>query len=196
MNENYAQPSIPENAKEGIIKGIHQIKSTAKETKLYVRLIGSGTILMEVIAAAEILENEFGISSDIFSATSYTELAREAASVARANRLSVEKETKASYVETLLEGDAPIIASSDYVRAFPQQIAPYLSARMTALGTDGFGRSANRVALRRFFEVDRQHIALAAVESLVRDGTLTRDVLSKAIDSLNIDPNLSAPWTL
>ncbi len=194
MNENYAQPSMPEGTREGIIKGMYQFSKTTNEADTQVRLIGSGTILMEVIAAAEILLNEFGINSDVFSATSYTELARDAAQVERDNRLSAAKPAAKSHVEKLLDGDKPIVAASDYVRAFPQQIAPYVSARLTVLGTDGFGRSANRKALRRFFEVDRQHIVLAAIHSLVRNGSLDHDILIKAIDALGIDPDVSAPW--
>ena len=194
MNENYAQPTLPEGAREGIVKGLYQFARNDEQTDTRVRLIGSGTILMEVIAAAEILQSEFGIASDIYSATSFTELAREAAEVDRTNRLSASQNPAQSHVEKLLEGDTPIIAASDYVRAFPQQIAPYIGAKMTVLGTDGFGRSANRKALRRFFEVDRQHIALAAIESLVRNGTLDHDVMIKAIESLGIDPQSAAPW--
>ena len=151
---------------------------------------------MEVIAAAELLLNKFGIGSDVYSATSFTELARDAADVERNNRLSARETPQKSHVEQLLDGDRPVIAASDYVRAFPQQIAPYIRARMTVLGTDGFGRSANRKALRRFFEVDRQHIALAAIESLVRDGDLPHSSLNEAINKLDIDPDTQAPWTL
>lgn len=198
MNENYAQPSLPAGARDGIVKGMYHLatKGEAGEDKHRVRLIGSGTILMEVIAAADILLNDFGIASDIYSATSFTELAREAAEVDRNNRLQASTQPAKSHVENLLAGVAPVIAASDYVRAFPQQIAPYIRARMTVLGTDGFGRSANRQALRRFFEVDRQHIALAAIESLVRDELLDHKVLVNAIESLGIDSNADAPWNL
>jgi len=196
MNENYAQPTLPEGAREGIVKGLYRLGNDDDLSDAQVRLIGSGTILMEVIAAAELLREEFGISSAVYSATSFTELARDAAEVERDNRLNAHEIPNQSHVETLLDGDKPIIAASDYVRAFPQQIAPYLRARMTVLGTDGFGRSANRQALRRFFEVDRQHIALAAIEALVRDGTLEHKVLISAIDSLGIDQSASPPWTL
>lgn len=196
MNENYAQPSMKEGSREGIIKGLYHLSKKGDQSKPSVRLIGSGTILLEVIAAADLLLNEFDISSDVYSATSFTELARDAADVERKNRLSARETPQKSHVEQLLDGDRPVIAASDYVRAFPQQIAPYIRARMTVLGTDGFGRSANRKALRRFFEVDRQHIALAAIESLVRDGDLPHSSLNEAINKLDIDPDTQAPWTL
>ena len=195
MNENYAQPSLPEGAREGIVKGMYHF-ATEGQKETQVRLIGSGTILMEVIAAAELLQKEFGISSDIYSATSFTELARDAVQVERDNRLNAGKSAAISHVEKLLGGDKPVVAASDYIRAFPQQIAPYITADITVLGTDGFGRSANRKALRRFFEIDRQHIALAAIDSLVRDGSLDREILIKAIDTLGIDKNASAPWNV
>ena len=195
MNENYAQPSLPEGAREGIVKGMYHF-ATEGQKETQVRLIGSGTILMEVIAAAELLQKEFGISSDIYSATSFTELARDAVQVERDNRLNAGQSAAISHVEKLLGGDKPVVAASDYIRAFPQQIAPYITADITVLGTDGFGRSANRKALRRFFEIDRQHIALAAIDSLVRDGSLDREILIKAIDTLGIDKNASAPWNV
>ncbi len=198
MNENYAQRSLPEGRSSDIIKGLYHLQShgSAQGQTPTVRLLGSGTILMEVIAAADILLQNYGIASDVFSATSFTELAREAASVERANRLGIHSSTQKSHVETLLPGDEPVIAASDYVRAFPQQIAPYIQGRMSVLGTDGFGRSANRQALRRFFEVDRQHIALAAIEALVRQGKAEPRLIAQAIKDLGIDPDAPAPWTV
>ncbi len=194
MNENYPQPSLPDGAQDGIIRGMYRLASVGSLESPRVRLVGAGTILREVIAAAEILERDFAIASDIFSATSFSELAREAAEVDRHNRLAPSDVPAKSHVESLLAGNAPVVAASDYVRAVPGQIAPYIDARMTILGTDGFGRSASRVALRRFFEVDRQHIALAAIDALVRSGAIERTVLSNAIRDLNIDPATSAPW--
>ncbi|ASJ73845.1 alpha-ketoglutarate dehydrogenase [Granulosicoccus antarcticus] len=196
MNENYAQPSLNETNRQGIIRGLYHLENRGTENSPRVRLLGSGTILMEVIAAAHILAEQFGIASDIYSATSYTELAREAATVERENRLGLNTPPAKSHVETLLQGHAPVIAASDYIRAFPQQISPYIDARMTVLGTDGFGRSANRKALRRFFEVDREHIALAAIEALVRAGSLDPSMTAEAIDTLGIDTSASAPWTV
>ncbi len=196
MNENYAQPSLPDATREGIIKGLYLLGSRGDAGAPRVRLMGSGTILMEVIAAADLLDEQYGIASDIYSATSFTELAREAAAVKRENRHGTHSPPARSHVETLLQGNAPVIAASDYVRAFPQQIASFIDARMTVLGTDGFGRSANRKNLRRFFEVDRQHIALAAIESLVNEGSLEFSMISEAMERLGIDPDVAAPWTV
>jgi len=197
MNENYAQPSMPKDvARDDIIKGLYKLASRGRKGNPRTRLIGAGTIMNEVIAAADILDQDYGIASDIFSATSFNELARDAVDVERKNRLSGTKKPRKSYVETVLAGDDPIIVATDYVRALSQQIAPFVSARMSILGTDGFGRSANRAALRRFFEVDRQHIVVAAIEALVREGALDQKTLSKAITDLGIDPKAPAPWTV
>ena len=194
MNESYTQPSIPEGAEDGIIKGMYLLKKQGTAKAPLVRLLGSGAILPEVIAASEILAHDYGIASEIYSVTSYPELAREAASVERNNRFSAAAET--SYLATLLAGDAPVVAATDYVRALPQQIAPFIRSRYAVLGTDGFGRSANRKALRRFFEVDRQHIALCAIEALVREGGIKTELLTKACADLDIDPTAPAPWTV
>lgn len=193
MNENHAQPDLPEGARDGIIRGMYTLR---RPEGARVRLLGAGTILLEVIAAAEILERDFGIPAEVLSVTSFSELAREAMAVERENRLSAAEAPARSHVETLLSGPAPVIAASDYVRAVPQQIAPFVAARYVILGTDGFGRSASRKALRRFFEVDRQHVALAALEALVREGTLDRAVLIRARDLFGIDPAAPAPWTV
>ncbi|MFV0513805.1 MAG: alpha-ketoglutarate dehydrogenase [Jhaorihella sp.] len=196
MNENYAQPTLPEGVEEDIVRGLYKLQSTLPEVETRVRLVGSGTILREVIAAARILEQEFGIAADVFSATSYTELAREAMEIERRNRFRPVSLHETCHLNRLLDGDRPVIAASDYVRTYPGQIAPYLQARMTILGTDGFGRSANREALRRFFEVDRQNIALAAVQSLVQQGEVEETVLTSAIEALGVDVGAAAPWTL
>lgn len=200
MNENYAQRSLLEGTEEHIIKGLYHLQAHGMDEQSpkplpRVRLLGSGTILMEVIAAAELLLEHFGIASDVYSATSFTELARDAAAVERGNRLGINEPPRRSHLDTLLPGNVPVVAASDYVRAFPQQIAPYIEARMTVLGTDGFGRSANRKALRRFFEVDRHYIALAAIEALVRHGSLDAALMPKAIEQLGIDTQADAPWS-
>lgn len=196
MNENYANPSKPKSVKdEEIIKGLYKFSSTPAKGRPKVRLVGSGTILNEVIAASEILSDRFGIGADVFSATSFNELAREAVAVERTNRLSASKKPKKSHVEQLLGGADPIVIATDYVRALPQQIAPFLEARLKILGTDGFGRSANRKALRRFFEVDREHICITALEALAREGTIEFDILDRAIKEFGIDVAADAPWT-
>nr|WP_320136098.1 alpha-ketoglutarate dehydrogenase [uncultured Amphritea sp.] len=195
MNENYAQPSISGEIRDDIIRGLYPFRCLGEAKKPRIKLVGSGTILLEVIAAAELLEQMFGIASDIFSATSFTELAREAAVVERNNRLNAWKEPTQSHVSQLLDGVEPIVIASDYVRAFPGQIAPYLNTPITILGTDGFGRSASRQALRRFFEVDRQHIAIAGIEALVRQGAVESSVLESAIKTFEINTGDAAPWT-
>lgn len=195
MNEIYDHPSMPDGVAADIIKGLYRLRSYGGDGAPIVRLVGSGTILLEVIAAAEILQ-DLGVAAEVFSATSYTELAREAMAVERRNRFRALTDRETSHVEALLGGDAPVVATSDYVRAFPGQIAPYVRAPMILLGTDGFGRSANRKALRRFFEVDREHVALAALEALVRQGALGPEVLDRALERFEIDPAAEAPWTL
>jgi pyruvate dehydrogenase E1 component len=196
MNENYAQPSLPVGVEQDIVKGMYRLWGRdVPDAQGHVRLLGSGAILREVIAAAELLANDWQIASDIFSVTSFTELAREAREVERWNCLHPEQAPRSSHLETCLAGGAPIIAASDYVRAYPQLIASYVDARFVALGTDGFGRSDTRAALRRFFEVDRHHIALAAIEACVRQGAVDRTVLGEAIERYRIDPESPPPWT-
>jgi pyruvate dehydrogenase E1 component len=158
--------------------------------------MGAGTILREVIAAAELLASEFDIKADVFSVTSFNELARDAVAVERHNRLSTGTDVPTSFLQQQLQPEIPVIVATDYVRALPQQIAPFIDAQTTILGTDGYGRSANRPALRRFFEVDRQHIALAAIEALYRQGKLDASVKTEAISSLGIDQHAPAPWTV
>jgi pyruvate dehydrogenase E1 component len=135
------------------------------------------------------------VSSDVFSVTSFSELAREAREVERHNRLNPSEAEKVSHLGASLAGDAPVIVASDYVRAWPQLIASYVEARFIALGTDGFGRSDTRSALRSFFEVDRHQVVLAALDGLVRDGTLPRQVLADAIARYGLDGSRPAPWT-
>ena len=158
------------------------------------RLLGSGTILREIIAAADLLAQDWNIAAEIYSVTSFSELAREAREVERWNRLHPERELRRSHVENLLAGGDPIVAASDHVRAWPQLIASYVDARYVTLGTDGFGRSDTRAALRRFFEIDRWHIAIAAIDSLSRDGSIDRRMLAEAISRYNVDPERSPPW--
>jgi len=158
--------------------------------------LGSGAILREVIAAAELLASDFGIGSEIFSVTSFSELARESRAVERRNRLHPMDEQRESHIAKLLGGDAPIIAATDYVRALPQMIAAYVSARFVALGTDGFGRSDTRGALRDFFEVDRRHITIATLAALVDEGEFARTDLNAAIERFAVDTNRADPWTV
>ena len=197
MNENAVQPDMPSNVEEDVIRGMYKLQNRGKGFgQSTVRLIGSGTILNEVIAAADLLFEQFNISSDIFSVTSFTELAKQARSVERENRLSPSETPKKSHVQESLSGDAPIIAATDYVAALPQLIAPYVEGRFIALGTDGFGRSDQRAVLRGFFEVDKYNIALAAIESLVRLQLLDSSVLNEALVRFEINSDAPDPWTI
>jgi pyruvate dehydrogenase E1 component len=196
MNENYAQPSMPVNVAEGIIKGMYRIAGRcAADAPARVRLLGSGAILREVLAAAELLHADFGIASDVYSVTSFSELAREANAAERHNRLHPIN-LQASYIQQCLPGKAPVIAATDYVRAYAQLIAPHIGGRFVVLGTDGFGRSDTRAALREFFEVDRHHVAVAAISALVSDGLLQTEVLQSAIVRYALDVSRPAPWTV
>jgi pyruvate dehydrogenase E1 component len=195
MNESYLQPSVRPDAREGIIKGmyLHEEKHAEGE-RGRVQLLGSGAILREVIAAAELLARDWQVSSNVFSVTSFSELARDGRETERANRLGRKAYPKRSYVAQCLSDVDPVVAATDYVRAYPQLIAAYVRADFTALGTDGFGRSDTRGALRRFFEVDRHHIAVAALHALSRRNEDFQATVSKAIEHYHIDRDAEAPW--
>ncbi|MDR5651474.1 alpha-ketoglutarate dehydrogenase [Ruixingdingia sedimenti] len=195
MNEVYAQPTMPEGTEAGILRGMYSL-GVRGEGAAQVRLVGAGTILTEVLAAADMLAQDFNIPTEVLSATSFSELAREAQAVERLNRLEGPRANRQSHVETLLAGDAPVVAATDYVRALPGMIAPYIRAPFVTLGTDGFGRSASRAALRAFFEVDRKSIALAAIDALVRAGGADADLHDRARAALGADAAKPAPWTL
>ena len=196
MNENYAQPSMPAGVEDQIVKGLYRLGGRGDaDAHPQVRLLGSGSILREVIAAADMLFGDFGIGCDIFSVTSFGELARDARAMERHNRFHPE-EHRESHLEKCLAGDAPVIVATDYVRAYPQLIAPYIGGRFIALGTDGFGRSDTRAVLREFFEVDRQHIVLAALSALVRDGRVGAATLQAAMARYGMDVDRAAPWTV
>ncbi len=192
MNENYENPSMPEGAAEGIVKGMYRLNGTDDAA---IRLLGSGTILREVETAAEILRDDWGVDASTYSVTSFSELEREARDVARTNRRTQPKKRATSYVSQSLSGTAPVIAASDYVRAVPQLIAPYIDAPFTALGTDGFGRSDTRKALRRFFEVDAQSIVLAALDALAETGAIPVKTVAKAVKAYGFDDDAPASWT-
>ncbi len=195
MNENYAHPSLPAGVEEQIIRGMYRFSSVeAAVPKGTVRLLGSGTILREVIAAADLLAKDWNVSSEVWSVTSFTELAREARDVERWNRLNPDAPLRQSHLGTSLAGKAPVIAATDYVRAYPQLIASYVDAKFIVLGTDGFGRSDTRAALRSFFEIDRHQIVLGALDALVGEGSLPRSVLAKAIKRYKLAADRPAPW--
>ncbi len=190
LNENYAHPAIPEGAEEGILKGMYKLKVVeGDKAHLNTRLLGSGAILREVEAGAELLAKDFGVTSEIWSVTSFTELRREGLEVERWNRLHPEQTPKQSYVEKCLsKGRGPVIASTDYIKVIPDGIRPFVSARYAVLGTDGFGRSDYRRALRSFFEVDRRHVAVAALKALADDQRLPAKTVAEAIKLYQIDP--------
>jgi pyruvate dehydrogenase E1 component len=197
MNENYAQPTLPRERHGDVIRGMYPFaQHAARAGGPRVRLLGSGAILREVIAAGELLAADWGVGSDVFSVTSFSELAREAAEVQRWNRLHPTAPPRVSHVEAQLPGDGVIVAATDYVRAYPQLIAPYVDGRFVALGTDGFGRSDTRSALRRFFEVDRHAVVLAALHALVRRGQLGAEVPAEAIRRYHLAADGAAPWTV
>ncbi len=194
MNENYPHPAMPKDAEEGIIKGLYLLKSAAKNKKHQVHLLGSGTILREVIAAAEILENQYDVACNIWSATSFTELRREALAIERENWLNPSDKPKLSYVEKCLSEKADaVIAASDYIRLFADQIRKFVPHPYYVLGTDGYGRSDTREHLRYFFEVDRNYIAYVTLAALFEQGKITLTALKKAQAELKIDPKKPNP---
>ena len=196
MNENYAHPPMPEGAEDGIIKGMYLLHSAEKSSESVprVQLLGSGTILREVVAASEILESDFSIAADIWSVTSFNELAREGQAVERNNRLNPDQQQNVSYVEQcLLPTKGPVIAASDYIQLYAEQIRAFVPRRYITLGTDGFGRSDTRSNLRTFFEVNRYFIAAAALKALADDGVIKPDVVAKALSQFGIDSKKPDP---
>jgi pyruvate dehydrogenase E1 component len=195
MNENYVQPDMPQGAEEGIIKGMYCLHSSAKPKKLHIQLLGSGTILREVIKAAEMLEADFDVSSDIWSVTSFTELKREADELKRYQRLHPEEKATLSHVEKCFKDKkGPIIAATDYVQMYSEQIRPYLSAPYVVLGTDGYGRSDTREKLRHFFEVDAKAIALAAMKALADAGEVKASEVTRVIKKYEINAEKPYPF--
>jgi pyruvate dehydrogenase E1 component len=198
MNENYAQPSLPAGAEPGILRGMYLLRpsrKTAGGIGKRVQLMGSGTILREALAAAELLESEFDIAADVWSVTSFTELARDGMHTDRWNRLHPAASPRETWVETCLKDHAgPAIAATDYVRGYAEQIRALVKRPYTVLGTDGIGRSDTRDALRAFFEVDRRHIALAALKALAEQEALPAAAVALAMEKLGIDPERIDPW--
>jgi pyruvate dehydrogenase E1 component len=193
MNEPYAQPSAPEGVEDAIMKGMYRLRKSSGEAE--VRLLGSGAILPEVVIAADLLEQEWGVSVEVLSVTSFSELAREAREVERERLLNPERSEQLSHVETLLPGSAPIVAATDYVRAYPQLIASYVAAPFVALGTDGFGRSDTRARLRNFFGVDRNHIVVATLGALARQRRRSASDVAAATAKYGLAIDAAPPWT-
>jgi len=197
MNENYVHPPMPKGAEEGILKGMYLLKRGAPKKKMKVQLLGSGTILREVIAAADLLEQDFGVSADIWSATSFNELRRDGLEVQRWNMLHPEHTQHLTHIEKCLkDGSGPVIAATDYMKAYADQIRAFVPRRYVVLGTDGFGRSDSRENLRRFFEVDRYHVAVAALKALADEGAIPAAMAAEAIVKYGIDPNKPNPVTV
>ncbi len=196
MNENYPQPGLKPGDEEGILKGMYKLRSTDKTHKAHVQLMGSGTILREVMAAQELLEQDWGVSSDVWSMTSFTELRRNGMDVERHNMLHPTEPPQEAYVTSQLKGtQGPIIVSTDYMKAFGDQIRAFIpeGRRFSVLGTDGFGRSDFRSELRKHFEIDRHFVVLAALRSLADDGVIDIKKCAEAIARYGIDPNKANP---
>ena len=196
MNENYTHPDMPKGAEAGILKGIYNFsKSKAKGEK--VQLMGSGVILREVIAAADMLEKDWGLSADVWSVTSFNELRRDGLDAERWNMLNPEKPQRLSYVAEVMKGaQGPTIASTDYMKSFAEQISAFVPGKFVALGTDGYGRSDSREALRSFFEVDRYYVVVAALKALADEGKLPASKVSEAIKKYKLDANKPNPTTV
>ncbi len=195
MNENYAQPEMPKGVEDGILNGMYRFKKSEKDgSKRRANLFGSGTIMTEVLKAAEILENDYNVAADVWSITSYKSLHTDGMETDRYNLLNPAKKQRVSYIEKCLQDtDGVYVAASDYVKALPNSLARWFPGRLATLGTDGFGRSESREALRDFFEVDARHIALAALTELAKDGKIEQAELKKAMKALKIDSNKRNP---
>jgi pyruvate dehydrogenase E1 component len=196
-NENFEHPALPEGAKKGILKGMYRLQKSGGRKKARVRLLGSGTILREVIAAAELLEAEHGVDADVWSVTSFTELRREGMAADRWNMLHPEADPRESWVAHCLgSGRGPVVAATDSMRTFADQIRAWVPDRYVVLGTDGFGRSDTREELRRFFEVDRHWVTVAALAALAAEGTIPESQVREAMEAYRIDPEKPEPWTV
>ena len=195
MNENYSMPPMPKGVKDGILKGIYKFKASSKKnSKLKANLFGSGTIMNEVIKAQEILEHDYRVAADVWSVTSYKEVRRDALDIERWNMLNPTKKRKISYIAELFnDNDGVFVAATDYLKVLPDSIAKWLPKPLASLGTDGFGRSASRGALRNFFEVDAKHIVFAALGELAKEGKIKNTVLDKAEKELGIKPDKVNP---
>jgi pyruvate dehydrogenase E1 component len=204
MNENYQHPAMPEDARSGILRGMYPLREASRRSKKpVVQLLGSGTILREVLAAADLLQADFGVLSDVWSVTSFSELRRDGLETERWNMLHPESEPRSPFVAAQLAGRrGPVVASTDYLRAVPDQIRQWVvgadgrERSYRVLGTDGYGRSDFRAALRRFFEVDRHYVAIAALTELAARGELDRAVVAEAIKKYDINVDAPMPTTI
>jgi pyruvate dehydrogenase E1 component len=196
MNENYVQPAMPKGVEEGIVRGIYPLSKGGRH-KARVQLLGSGTILREVMGAAELLEKDWDVSADVWSVPSFNELRREGQDVQRWNMLHPGKKQRVPFVTEQFEGiEGPLVAATDYIRAYADQIRPFLGQRYVTLGTDGYGRSDMRSQLRKFFEVNRYYVVVAALKALADDGRIDKALVGKAIRKYRIDPEKPNPLTV
>jgi pyruvate dehydrogenase E1 component len=201
MNENYEHPEMPAGAEADILKGMYQFRKGAvadgKKAAPRVQLLGSGTIFREVIAAADLLKQDWGVDADIWGCPSFNELARDGNDVMRWNMLNPTAKQRLSHVENCLNDTrGPVVAATDYIRLFSEQIRPLINRRYVTLGTDGFGRSDTREKLRHFFEVDRHWVTLAALKALADDGAIDRSKVAEAILKYGIDVNKPNPMSV
>jgi pyruvate dehydrogenase E1 component len=195
MNEQYAMPAMPKGAQEGILKGLYRFRAAAKpDAKLRAQLFGSGAILPEVIRAQEILESKYNVSADVWSVTSYTELYREGNACERWNMLHPGEQARVPYVtRCLAEAPGVLVAASDYVKAMPDSIDRWLPRPLTTLGTDGYGRSESRAALREFFEVDYRYVIVATLAALARDKKIDASIVAEAMKAHDVNPEKVNP---
>jgi pyruvate dehydrogenase E1 component len=196
-NENYGMPAMPEGVSEGIVRGLYKFRRSGLSSALKAQLFGSGPILREALRAQEILGEKYGVSADVWSATSYKQLRSDALNIRRWNILHPGEEPQRSYIERTLENEEGVfVAVSDYMRLVPDQIAPWVPGGLTTLGTDGFGRSDTRPALRRFFEIDAECIVIATLYTLAEQGQVKMAVVERAIKELNVNPEKIHPVIL
>jgi pyruvate dehydrogenase E1 component len=197
MNENYQHPDMPAGVEDGIIKGMYLLQETKKPAKLHVQLLGSGTILREVIEAARMLKEDYSVTSDVWSVTSFNELRRDGLSVERHNRMHPDQKPQQSFVTEQMSGrKGPVIAATDYMRLYADQIRPYIQVPYVTLGTDGYGRSDTRSQLRHFFEVDAKFVAVAALKALADEGAVAASVVLDAMKRYGIDAEKLDPVTI
>ena len=197
MNENYVQPEMPQGVEEDIIRGMYQLKASTAPGELRVQLLGGGAILREVEAAAAILESDYQVAADVWSLTSVNELQREGKAVLRWNLLHPEEEPRVPYVTQMLsDASQPVVAATDYMKLYADQIREFVPGRYCVLGTDGFGRSDTRAKLREFFEVSREYIVIAALNALADEGRVERALVAKAISAMGVDPDKANPLTV
>jgi pyruvate dehydrogenase E1 component len=196
MNENYVHPAMPAGAAPGILKGLYPLRA-ARAGKVKATLLGSGTILREVLAAAELLEKDYGVAADVLSATSFSELRRDALAVERWNLLHPTDAPRKAYVSEVLSScTGPFIAATDYMKTVADQIRQWVPGRYAVLGTDGFGRSDSRAELRRFFEVDRHYVAVATLKALADEGRIAVEIVLEAMKTFGIDAEKPNPLTV